>query len=91
MKIVLNVFPCDLRITSKETAVRFYKCIKSGILIPINYRRDYLRVEPDNCISVVSKVDVVNGNAWMIPSIQDLDGTIAYRYRKVINAYLRGE
>ena len=84
------VLPSDLRITSKKTALEFYKGVKACFVIPINYRGDLLRVEPGNCISVINEIDLVGGTAWMVPSYKDIDGTYAYQFRKVINAYLRG-
>ena len=83
----ISVFPAALRITSKETAIQFYKCVKHVLLIPVDADY-YVRVEPNYCISLVSCEDVRNGAAVFVPSLHDPDGTIAYRYRKHINAWL---
>lgn len=88
--MIISTFPVTLRIRSKADALKFYGCVKHCIFIPINHR-DYLRIEPDNCISVVDKATAKAGNAWMIPSMKDDDGSIAYQFRKVINDYLKGE
>ena len=48
-----------------------------------------LRIEPDNLISQISLHDIRTGVATFIPNLRDDDGSIAYRYRKYINAYLR--
>ena len=90
--IVTMIHRSDLRIRSKADALKFYEGVKACTLIP--YTKDgvlVLRVEPNNCISVVSKIAISHGDAWMWPSTHDTDGSIAYRYRKVINAYLARE
>ena len=80
----------DLRIRSKADALEFYNGIKACILIP--YNETYkLRIEPNRCFSIVSKKAIADGTAWMIPSLCDEDGTLAYNYRKYINAYLKRE
>jgi hypothetical protein len=84
------IFRSDLRITSKETALEFYKGVKSCILIP--YTVDgvqVIRVEPDNLFSVIPVKSIKDGSAPFIPSLRDEDGSLAYRYRKYINAYLK--
>ena len=87
--IVVSLFRSDLVIRSRETALEFYKGVKSCILIP--YTEDMvIRVEPGNLIGIVSKEDVSNGYATFVPNLRDDDGGIAYRYRKYINAYLKG-
>ena len=83
----ISVFPASLRITSKKSALDFYKCVKHCFTIP--YNEDYvLRIEPDNCFTVISKQSIWKSEAWMIPSFRDTDGTLAYNYRKYINAWL---
>lgn len=80
----------DLRIRSKADALEFYEGIKACVLIP-HSEWLYIRVEPNKCISTVSRKIVAEGKAWMIPSQHDADGSIAYGYRKHINAYLARE
>ena len=83
----ISVFPAALRVISKETAVKFYNCIKHVTLIPLD--ADYsIRVEPGCHISLVSCEDVRTGAAVFVPSMYDPDGTLAYRYRKHINFWL---
>lgn len=85
--MLISCFPANLRITSKKSALDFYKCVKHCFTIP--YTDDFvLRIEPDNCFTVISKRSIQIGEAWMIPSIKDADGTLAYNYRKYINAWL---
>ena len=83
----ISVFPAKLRVTSKETAVQFYNCVKHVILMPVDADY-YIRVEPGCLISLVSCEDVRNGAAVFVPNMHDPDGTLAYRYRKHINAWL---
>lgn len=86
---VLSVFKADLLITSKATAREFYKGVKAPILIP--YEDDYyIRVEPGNHISVITKESVKNSTACFTPAWLDNTGEEAYSRRKYINAYLKG-
>ena len=87
---ITMVYRSDLRIRSKADALEFYDCIKACTLIPYNdtYK---LRIEPNRCFSVISKQAIADGTAWMHPSTYDEDGTLAYNYRKYINAYLKKE
>lgn len=85
--VVQGVFKADLRVTSKATALEFYKGVKSVILIPVD-QQDTLRVEPGQHISLVPKESTRNGTAPFVPSFYDEDGSLAYRNRKYINAYL---
>lgn len=85
----ISVFRASLRVTSKATALEFYNCVKHTILIPCD-KDFYVRVEPGNHISLVSKSAVNTGVAPFVPALSDPTGEIAYRYRKYINAYLRG-
>ena len=78
----------DLVITSKETALEFYKGVKSCILIPCN-RSYVIRVEPGNLFSVIPTEAIKDGSATFMANVCDEDGILAYRYRKYINAYLR--
>ena len=84
----ISVFPASLRVDSKANALRFYDCVKHIILIETEpgWR---LRIEPGNLISEVSLHDIRTGVATFVPNLRDDDGSIAYRYRKYINAYLR--
>lgn len=84
---VTGVFRADLRVTSKATALEFYKGVKHTILIPYNKER-YIRVEPGCHISFVSKKALEAGTAMFIPAWRDDDGTNAYQMRRYINAYL---
>ena len=84
---VQGVFKADLRVTSKATALEFYKGVKSVILIPFD-KESRLRVEPGRHISVVSNESIHDGTAPFVPSFYDEDGALAYRNRKLINAYL---
>ena len=85
--MIISSFPSSLRINSKKDALKFYSCVKHCFTIP--YNDTYvLRIEPDNCFTVISKQTVRAGDAWMIPSVRDADGVLAYRYRKYINAWL---
>lgn len=87
---ITMVYPSDLRIRTKADALKFYDCVKACVIIP--YNNDYdLRIEPNRCFTVISKKTIAEGNAWMIPSMYDDDGTLAYNYRKYINTHLRGE
>ena len=85
--VVQGVFKANLRVTSKATALEFYKGVKSVILIPMD-QKDSIRVEPGQNISLVANTDIHNGIAPFVPSLRDEDGTLAYRNRKYINAYL---
>lgn len=85
--MIITVYPANLRVRSKADALKFYGCIKHCITIP--YMDDMvIRVEPNNLIGIVSKSDIRNGIAWAVPNFKDEDGSIAYRYRKYINAWL---
>lgn len=86
MKIA-GVFKSGLRVTSKETALEFLKGVKNVILLPYD-NEQVIRVESDYCISLIPKKSVNDGSAPFIPSFKDEDGSIAYGYRKYINAYL---
>lgn len=83
----ISVFRADLRVTSKEKALEFYKCVKNVILIPAD-RKLLIRVEPNCCISTIPRSSVIDGTAPFIPSLRDENGMLAYRWRKYINAYL---
>ena len=85
--MVLSIFRADLRVTSKEKALEFYKGVKSVLLIPYG-REHFIRVEPEQHISVVSKKDIETGTAPFVPAWRDEDGKSAYELRKYINAYL---
>ena len=87
--MLISCFPASLRIDSHANALRFYQCVKHTILIDLKPGWK-LRVEPGNLISTVSVEDIRNGYATFVPNLYDEDGKIAYRYRKYINAYLRG-
>ena len=86
--MITRIHRAGLIIKSRETAQEFYKGVKACILIPY-IDGHYIRVEPDNLIRFVSKEDVKNGTAAFIPNFHDEDGSMAYQYRKYINAYLR--
>lgn len=86
--MIKGVFRADLRVTSKLSALEFYKGVKGVILIPLT-PSDKLRVEPNKHISIVSNRSLHNGMAPFIPSSYDEDGSIAYSHRKAINAYLK--
>ena len=87
--MVSGIFKADLRVTSKEKALEFYKGVKNVILISCG-REQRIRVEPGQHISIVSTESIKNGTAPFIPALYDEDGSIAYRYRKYINDYLNG-
>ena len=87
---ITMVYRSDLRIRSKADALKFYDCVKDCVLIPYNSTYK-LRIEPNRCFSVISKKAIADGTAWMHPSTYDEDGTLAYNYRKYINAYLKKE
>ena len=84
---IKGIFRSDLRVTSKSSALEFYKGVKSVILIPFD-KKDSLRIEPGRHISLVSNASIRNGSAPFVPALYDEDGTLAYRNRKHINAYL---
>lgn len=85
--MIITTYPANLRIRSKADAIKFYGCIKHCVIIP--YSDDMvIRVEPNNLISTVLKSDIKNGFAWAVPNLKDEDGSIAYSYRKYINAWL---
>ena len=88
------IYRADLRIRSKADALEFYEGVKSCTLIPVVEPHDpgfMIRVEPNRRISMISKQAIAEGKAWMLPSFHDEDGSIAYSYRKHINAYLAEE
>ena len=85
--VILGVFKADFRVTSKATALEFYKGVNSVILMPLD-KNNRLRVEPDQHISTVSAESTRAGNAPFIPLLRDEDGSLAFQYRKYINAYL---
>lgn len=90
MMTVTMIYPSNLCIRTKADALKFYDCVKACTRIP--YNKDYdLRIEPNRCFSVISKQAIADGTAWMHPSTYDEDGTLAYNYRKYINAYLKRE
>lgn len=87
---IAGIFRSDLQITSKETALEFYNGVRNVILI--RERGDlYLRIEPGNHISHVTREEVDTGAAAFVPAMYDPYGNIAYRHRKYINQYLRRE
>ena len=83
-----GVFKSNLRVTSKSTALEFYKGVKSAFFIQTQ-GITMLRIEPGQHISFVPNESFRNGTVAFIPAIYDEDGTLAYRNRKYINAYLR--
>ena len=85
--VIQGVFKADLRVTSKTKALEFYKGVKHVILIPVD-QEDSLRIEPGQHISIVPNKSIRNGSAPFVPSFYDEDGSLAYRNRKYINAYL---
>jgi hypothetical protein len=94
----LSVFKSDLQITSREKAIEFYKCVKCTHLIPAGLHQVggkiehiFIRVEPGYHISRITSGDLEKEVAWAVPSFYDPYGNIAYRWRKPINAWLRGE
>ena len=85
--MIISVFRANLRIRSKANALEFYDGVKHCMTIP--YCDGYvIRVEPNKLIGVVSKEDIAKGRAWAVPNLKDEDGSIAYHYRKYINAWL---
>lgn len=96
--MVLSVFRGDLQITDREKALEFYRCVKSVILIPAGVYRDtdstiriFIRVEPGCLISRITSDEIEKGTACFTPSLYDPYGNICYRWRKYINAWLRGD
>lgn len=94
----LSVFRSDLQITSREKALEFLKCIKCVHLIPAGrypvgdrFVLVFIRVEPGNHISRITSDELEKGIAWATPSMYDPYGNIAYKWRKYINAWLRGD
>lgn len=88
--IIQGVFRANLRVTSKETALEFYKGLKNVLLL--RYAPGLiLRLEPGQHISIISEKDVKTGAAAFVPAFYDEDGSRAYHYRKYINAYLKHE
>lgn len=86
----LSLWRSDLQITSRETALEFYRCIRQVHLIPFD-REVYIRIEPGNHISKIPRSCISDGTALFYPSLYDPYGNIAYKWRKYINAWLRGE
>ena len=86
--IITRIHRSDLVIKDKATALEFYKGVKSCILIPF-IKDAMIRIEPDNLIGYVTKEDIKSGLATFIPNFYDEDGSLLYRQRKYINAYLR--
>ena len=82
-KAVFNGYP---HITSKATALKFYKSIKCVTLIPCD-GGDCIRVEPDCHIAFIEKKDVEAGTASLIPALRDEDGSKAYELKRYINTY----
>lgn len=87
--VIQGVFKSNLRVTSKATALEFYKGVKSTILIPLD-KNCKIRVEPGQHFSLVSNASVRNGTAVFEPALHDEYGTLAFQHRKHINAYLSG-
>ena len=94
----LSVFKRDLQITSREKALEFLKCVKCVHLIPAGLIHEgdrnvriFIRVEPGCHISRITSEDLERGIAWGVPSLYDPYGNIAYKWRKHINAWLRGD
>lgn len=83
----ISVFRGSLRIVSKAAALEFYSCVKQIHLIPADGDM-LIRVEPGCLISMVSRKDVQTGQAVWVPNLEDSDGSICYRWRKYINAWL---
>ena len=86
----ISVFKRDLQITSREKALEFYRSVKCVHLIVID-RETLIRVEPGNHISRIPRSSVEDGTAPFYPALYDPYGNIAYKWRKHINAWLRGE
>jgi hypothetical protein len=84
---IQGAFRANLKIISKETALEFYKGVKSVILIPFSEDQK-IRIEPDQHFSLIPTESVRDGSAVFIPSLYDEDGMIAYCYRKYINSWL---
>lgn len=85
---ITMIYRSNLRIRSKADALELYDCVKACTIIPYNDTYS-IRLEPDRHFSIVSKQTIAKGDAWMIPSVYDDDGTLAYNYRKYINAFLK--
>lgn len=88
--MVISVFRSNLRVTSREKALEFYKGVKNCILIPYKDGMK-IRVEPNCLIGFVSNEDIEKGIAMFVPNFCDEDGKIAYENRKYINAWLKGD
>lgn len=88
--MIISIHRAGLGVTSKETALEFYNGVRGCILIPFE-DDTMIRVEQGNLIGFVPKADIKSGRAAFIPNVRDTDGSIAYRHRKYINAYLRSE
>lgn len=87
--MIQGVFKKGLTVVSKETALEFYKGVKSVILIPFS-EAAYIRIEPHQLFSILPAYCVRRGLAPFEPSIFDEDGSLAYKYRRSINQYLKG-
>lgn len=86
--MITRIHRGSLVVKDKATAQEFYKGVKACILIP--YTEDMMiRIEPDNLIGFVQKEAIQRGTASFIPNFHDEDGSMAYKLRKYINAYLR--
>lgn len=79
-----------MQITCREKALEFYKGIHRATLIPVD-QETFIRVEPDNHISRIPRSSLADGTAPFYPALYDPYGNIAYKWRKHINAWLRGE
>lgn len=85
---ISGIFKRGFTITTKASVAEFYKCIKSVNLIPYD-NESVIRVEPDAHFSIVSKKAISDGTAPFVPAFKDDDGSMAYKYRKYINTWLR--
>lgn len=86
--MITRIHRGSLVVKDKATAQEFYKGVKACILIPC-HEGTYIRVEPGNLIGFIDKAQLANGTAPFIPNFHDEDGSMAYKHRKYINAYLR--
>ena len=87
---VTMIHRAGLRVTSKSTALEFYKGIRRPILIPYD-DKCLFRIEPGRLFGIVDKDSISKDTAWAYPNVYDFDGAMAYKYRKYINAYLASE
>ncbi len=86
--MIKGIFRAGLRVTSKASALEFYRGVKGVLLLPISNDMK-LRIEPNNHISTISARSIDDGTAVFIPAIKDDDGSIAYANRRYINQYLK--